>query len=125
MSLNGLDDPKVKEAHETAVAEPGGWYALFALFDLGTAPPRAYFRPTLNQALNPSTHLIFPQLNLLCPVFRVDLKHLADVPFLETGSSSSTPVAMRWSFSGAGMVASSKFAIASLNMTSPRHYMGS
>ncbi|KAI1406647.1 hypothetical protein F4819DRAFT_439849 [Hypoxylon fuscum] len=26
MSLNGLDDAKVKEAHEFAVAEPGGWY---------------------------------------------------------------------------------------------------
>lgn len=26
MSLNGLDDARVKEAHETAVAEPGGWY---------------------------------------------------------------------------------------------------
>jgi len=25
MSLNGLDDVKVKEAHEAAVAEPGGW----------------------------------------------------------------------------------------------------
>lgn len=28
MSLNGLDDPKVKEAHDAAVAEAGGWYAL-------------------------------------------------------------------------------------------------
>ena len=28
MSLNGLDDPKVREAHETAVAEPGGWYVI-------------------------------------------------------------------------------------------------
>lgn len=26
MSLNGLDDAKVKEAHDAAVAEPGGWY---------------------------------------------------------------------------------------------------
>lgn len=26
MSLNGLDDPKLQEAHEAAVAEPGGWY---------------------------------------------------------------------------------------------------
>lgn len=26
MSLNGLDDAKVKEAHEGAVAEAGGWY---------------------------------------------------------------------------------------------------
>jgi len=26
MSLNGLDDARVKEAHEAAVAEPGGWY---------------------------------------------------------------------------------------------------
>lgn len=26
MSLNGLDDPKIQEAHEAAVAEPGGWY---------------------------------------------------------------------------------------------------
>jgi hypothetical protein len=25
MSLSGLDDVKVKEAHEAAVAEPGGW----------------------------------------------------------------------------------------------------
>ena len=25
MSLNGLDDVKVKEAHDAAVAEPGGW----------------------------------------------------------------------------------------------------
>jgi hypothetical protein len=30
MSLNGLDDVKLKEAHDIAVAEPGGWYvALF------------------------------------------------------------------------------------------------
>ncbi|KAI5864552.1 hypothetical protein GGS23DRAFT_595275 [Durotheca rogersii] len=28
MSLNGLDDAKVKEAHEAAVAEPGGWFLL-------------------------------------------------------------------------------------------------
>ncbi|KAF6812638.1 gpi-anchored cell surface glycoprotein [Colletotrichum sojae] len=28
MSLNGLDDPKVREAHEAAVAEPGGWFLL-------------------------------------------------------------------------------------------------
>ncbi|WYZ39800.1 hypothetical protein EsH8_IV_000141 [Colletotrichum jinshuiense] len=28
MSLNGLDDPKVKEAHEAAIAEPGGWFLL-------------------------------------------------------------------------------------------------
>ena len=25
MSLNGLDDVKVKEAYETAAVEPGGW----------------------------------------------------------------------------------------------------
>lgn len=29
MSLNGLDDAKVKEAHDAAAAEPGGWYASF------------------------------------------------------------------------------------------------
>ncbi|SPO03040.1 uncharacterized protein DNG_05721 [Cephalotrichum gorgonifer] len=28
MSLNGLDDIKVKEAHTAAVAEPGGWFIL-------------------------------------------------------------------------------------------------
>jgi hypothetical protein len=28
MSLNGLDDAKVKEAHDAAIAEPGGWYEL-------------------------------------------------------------------------------------------------
>ncbi|KAI1175815.1 hypothetical protein F4777DRAFT_578601 [Nemania sp. FL0916] len=28
MSLNGLDDVKVKEAHDTAVGEPGGWFLL-------------------------------------------------------------------------------------------------
>ncbi|KAK4186833.1 hypothetical protein QBC35DRAFT_253422 [Podospora australis] len=28
MSLNGLDDVRVKEAHEAAVAEPGGWFLL-------------------------------------------------------------------------------------------------
>ncbi|KAK0646633.1 hypothetical protein B0T16DRAFT_166564 [Cercophora newfieldiana] len=28
MSLNGLDDAKVKEAHDAAVAEPGGWFLL-------------------------------------------------------------------------------------------------
>ncbi|KAK1989185.1 hypothetical protein LZ30DRAFT_776345 [Colletotrichum cereale] len=28
MSLNGLDDPKVKEAHDAAIAEPGGWFLL-------------------------------------------------------------------------------------------------
>jgi hypothetical protein len=26
MSLNGLDDARVKEAYEAALAEPGGWY---------------------------------------------------------------------------------------------------
>ena len=26
MSLNGLDDPKVQEAYEAAIGEPGGWY---------------------------------------------------------------------------------------------------
>ncbi|TLS30268.1 hypothetical protein PpBr36_03583 [Pyricularia pennisetigena] len=28
MSLNGLDTPEIKEAHETAAAEPGGWFVL-------------------------------------------------------------------------------------------------
>ncbi|KAH7144445.1 hypothetical protein B0J13DRAFT_444280 [Dactylonectria estremocensis] len=28
MSLNGLDDPKVQEAHGAAAAEPGGWFLL-------------------------------------------------------------------------------------------------
>ncbi|KAJ4124219.1 hypothetical protein NW768_009573 [Fusarium equiseti] len=28
MSLNGLDDPKVQEAYEAAVGEPGGWFLL-------------------------------------------------------------------------------------------------
>jgi hypothetical protein len=28
MSLNGLDDPKVQEAYEAAVAEAGGWFLL-------------------------------------------------------------------------------------------------
>lgn len=28
MSLNGLDDAKIKEAHDAAVAEPGGWFLL-------------------------------------------------------------------------------------------------
>ncbi|KAH8880432.1 hypothetical protein GQ53DRAFT_537705 [Thozetella sp. PMI_491] len=28
MSLNGLDDAKIREAHEAAVAEPGGWFLL-------------------------------------------------------------------------------------------------
>ncbi|PKS13327.1 hypothetical protein jhhlp_000098 [Lomentospora prolificans] len=28
MSLNGLDDPKVKEAHDAAFSEPGGWFLL-------------------------------------------------------------------------------------------------
>ncbi|KAH0499628.1 hypothetical protein TgHK011_006807 [Trichoderma gracile] len=28
MSLNGLDDPKVVEAHQAGVAEPGGWFLL-------------------------------------------------------------------------------------------------
>lgn len=27
MSLNGLDDPQVAAAYETAAAEPGAWYA--------------------------------------------------------------------------------------------------
>ena len=26
MSLNGLDDKPVKEAHQNALAEAGGWY---------------------------------------------------------------------------------------------------
>jgi len=34
MSLNGLDDPKVKEAHDAAVSEPGGWYELFFTSDI-------------------------------------------------------------------------------------------
>ncbi|KAH8129119.1 hypothetical protein LI328DRAFT_163220 [Trichoderma asperelloides] len=28
MSLNGLDDPKIVEAHEAGVAEPGGWFLI-------------------------------------------------------------------------------------------------
>ncbi|KAH7342578.1 hypothetical protein BKA65DRAFT_478451 [Rhexocercosporidium sp. MPI-PUGE-AT-0058] len=28
MSLNGLDDQKIKEAHDAAVGEPGGWFLL-------------------------------------------------------------------------------------------------
>ncbi len=28
MSLNGLDEAKVVEAHETAASEPGGWYGM-------------------------------------------------------------------------------------------------
>ncbi|KAM4062318.1 prolipoprotein diacylglyceryl transferase [Hirsutella rhossiliensis] len=28
MSLNGLDDPNIVEAHETAASEPGGWFLL-------------------------------------------------------------------------------------------------
>ncbi|KAH6603606.1 hypothetical protein Trco_008381 [Trichoderma cornu-damae] len=28
MSLNGLDDPRIVEAHEAGVAEPGGWFLL-------------------------------------------------------------------------------------------------
>ncbi|KAL2760880.1 hypothetical protein ACRALDRAFT_2095674 [Sodiomyces alcalophilus JCM 7366] len=28
MSLNGLDNPEVREAHEAAVGEPGGWFLL-------------------------------------------------------------------------------------------------
>lgn len=28
MSLNGLDDPRIKEAHDAAIAEPGGWFLL-------------------------------------------------------------------------------------------------
>ncbi|TLD30686.1 hypothetical protein PspLS_02118 [Pyricularia sp. CBS 133598] len=28
MSLNGLDTPEIKEAHDTAAAEPGGWFIL-------------------------------------------------------------------------------------------------
>lgn len=35
MSLNGLDDARVTEAYEAAVAEPGGWYVLI--------PPYRYF----------------------------------------------------------------------------------
>ncbi|CAK7564091.1 MAG: hypothetical protein SEPTF4163_001974 [Sporothrix epigloea] len=39
MSLNGLDNAAIKEAHEATVAEPGGWYASrdeVALHDRGT-----------------------------------------------------------------------------------------
>jgi len=32
MSLNGLDDAKVKEAHDAAIAEPGGWYEAQRIF---------------------------------------------------------------------------------------------
>lgn len=42
MSLNGLDDAKVKEAHEAAVAEAGGWYvtalSVWCLRDLRLLP---------------------------------------------------------------------------------------
>lgn len=31
MSLNGLDDPKLKEAHEAAAADAGGWYVIFRI----------------------------------------------------------------------------------------------
>jgi hypothetical protein len=36
MSLNGLDDAKVKEAYEAALAEPGRWYVLFYIIVLLT-----------------------------------------------------------------------------------------
>lgn len=39
MSLNGLDDVKVKEAHDAAVAEAGGWYVNLHLFFLQADSP--------------------------------------------------------------------------------------
>lgn len=39
MSLNGLDDARVKEAHDVAVAEPGGWYVHGRLLLLLLNPP--------------------------------------------------------------------------------------
>lgn len=38
MSLNGLDDPKVREAHAAAIAEPGGWYVELPCGELGLLP---------------------------------------------------------------------------------------
>jgi hypothetical protein len=49
MSLNGLDDPKVKEAHEAAVAEAGGWYAKNALSAPSIPISEAPIQPVLNR----------------------------------------------------------------------------
>lgn len=71
MSLNGLDDVKVKEAHDAAVAEAGGWYVNFYLFSFpqGQTCRRALY------LLNPNQALISERAY--------------------TGSCSNTPVAMR------------------------------
>lgn len=77
MSLNGLDDVKVKEAHEAAVAEAGGWYVnpliSFSFFVPGSSPGQTgrwalYLTITDRSLINEGAY---------------------------TGSCSNTPVAMR------------------------------
>ena len=93
MSLNGLDDAKVKEAHDAAVAEPGGWYEL---------PPQSSSS----------------QSRLPLPSFIPSVSTCSIVPVLtqaspQPGSSSNTPVATRLSCSTVGMEALSIFGIPS------------
>lgn len=43
MSLNGLEDAKVKEAHEAAVAEAGGWYVQMTPRTVTSGRARRFF----------------------------------------------------------------------------------
>lgn len=77
MSLNGLDDVKVKEAHEAAVAEAGGWYV-----------NSSCFFPLLLWSL--------PQVRLAGGRFTWQLQFKSLMTEgAYTGSCSNTPVAMR------------------------------
>lgn len=57
MSLNGLDDPKLKEAHDAAVADAGGWYVVSSYSSKpvdemrfwGSCPLRFFLLPNAHQ----------------------------------------------------------------------------
>lgn len=96
MSLNGLDDPKIKEAHEAAVADAGGWYV-----DLAT--PRQPARPAQVARLVTGMRLAMVSTGAPCAanteihvegVLHRSVANLGRVPHF-IGSYSSTPAAMR------------------------------
>ena len=79
MSLNGLDDARVKQAHETAVAEPGGWYVPI---------PHC---PLLLLALLCNSELIIRATRGYGPRLHAG----SNLGCFKTGSSSSMPPVMR------------------------------
>lgn len=107
MSLNGLDDTRVKEAHETAVAEPGGWYVSTRhCFLLPLAAVVQLDRPSHE------AHMVLYSKPGLILVFK-------------TGSSSSMPLVTRSSCWVEATAASSRFATTSPSTRRSRRFTAS